>query len=169
MRFTPEYKALLEQHRAEKDANWGPGQDHLAPVVETYVRLANTKVVLDYGCGGGSLVSALRAVGIDARGYDPMVAEWSAEPTRAGIVVCSDVLEHIEPECLDDVLNHIWNKTVHGALVLISTVPAKSILPDGRNAHLIVQDQAWWASKLREHFSHVVWIAPHDAVFYCIP
>jgi hypothetical protein len=36
---------------------------------------------------------------------------------------------------------------------VISTIEAKSILSDGRNAHLIVEDKEWWKATLGVHFS----------------
>jgi hypothetical protein len=35
---------------------------------------------------------------------------------------------------------------------VISLVPAKKTLPDGRNAHLILQTPDWWRDKLSSYF-----------------
>jgi hypothetical protein len=101
--------------------------------------------VLDYGCGKGNL-------GI-GRKYDPAIPEYAKDPDPADLVVCTDVLEHIEPECLEDVLKHIQSKCRKKAFFVISTRPAKKILPDGRNAHLIIQPSGWWVSTLSRYFS----------------
>ena len=42
------------------------------------------------------------------------------------LVVAFDVMEHIEPHCLDDVLAHIQSKALKHAVFLIANVPAKS-------------------------------------------
>lgn len=39
----------------------------------------------------------------------------------------------------------------------ISTVPAIKKLPDGRNAHLIVEDYRWWLPKIWERFNITVY------------
>jgi S-adenosylmethionine:diacylglycerol 3-amino-3-carboxypropyl transferase len=65
-------------------------------------------------------------------------------PEPHDIVVCTDVLEHIEPDCLDDVLADIRRCTKKAALLVVATRPAMKTLSDGRNAHLIQEDFKWW-------------------------
>jgi hypothetical protein len=36
---------------------------------------------------------------------------------------------------------------------VIATRPAKKHLPDGRNAHLIVQDSDWWLGQLEKRWT----------------
>jgi hypothetical protein len=106
-------------------------------------------ILQDYGCGKRSLQDAL---GFDIRNYDPAIGEYSAVPDPADIVACTDVLEHIEPECLDDVLADLRRVTKKMGFFTIATRPAKKFLSDGRNAHLIQQDARWWLEKLWEKF-----------------
>lgn len=62
------------------------------------------------------------------------------------------MLEHVEPDCLSDVLSHIQELGFGGAFFIIDTVPAQKTLADGRNAHLIVEDLAWWEKTLSAYF-----------------
>ena len=78
------------------------------------------------------------------REYDPAVPGKDAEPQPADLVICTDVLEHIEPDCLNDVLDHIRQVSLKYAFVNVSTRPAVKFLQDGRNAHLIIQPADWW-------------------------
>ena len=39
--------------------------------------------------------------------YDPAIPEWSAPPAPRRFVACIDVLEHIEPDLLDNVLDDL--------------------------------------------------------------
>jgi hypothetical protein len=64
------------------------------------------------------------------------------------MVVCTDVLEHIEPEHLDAVLRHVCSLAKKAVFLQIATRPAKKCLPDGRNAHLTVQSAEWWLAKI---------------------
>jgi len=52
-------------------------------------------------------------------------------------------LEHVEPDRLGNVLDHIRRLSGKGCYIVIATRPAAAILPDGRNAHLIVKDADW--------------------------
>ncbi len=70
-------------------------------------------------------------------------------PKPCDLIVCSDVLEHVEPDKIDAVLSHIFQISGMGAYVVIATRPANAILPDGRNAHLIVKPSAWWIDKIK--------------------
>ena len=84
--------------------------------------------------------------------YDPAIPGKDAEPEPQDIVVCINVLEHAEPDCLADVLSHIQALSLGGVLFIIDTVPAQKTLADGRNAHLIVEDLDWWNTILSDYF-----------------
>lgn len=115
------------------------------------------KTVLDYGAGQGTFkdeyirVSDLGETNLNLSitNYDPAVERHNVKPEGVfDMVVCTDVLEHIEPEFLDNVLQEIWDYTGKAAYLLISCRPAKNILPDGRNAHLIQEDPQWWVDRI---------------------
>ena len=116
--------------------------------------LANNKChsLLDYGCGKGNVFKNIQKKFplIDCRGYDPGVPEYAVMPEiPAELVICTDVLEHIEPELIDNVLKHIESVTLKTAYLIIDTLPAQKNLPDGRNAHLIIENQDWWTNKIQ--------------------
>lgn len=67
-------------------------------------------------------------------------------------MACIDVLEHIEPDCLDAVLDDMRRCTLNGIFLTIHCFPAGKTLPDGRNAHLIQQPTHWWLPKLCERW-----------------
>jgi len=105
--------------------------------------------ILDYGCGKGSLANVLP---FKISEYDPAIPGKDSPPEPHDVIVCTDVMEHIEPDCLDSVLAHIRSLMKREGFFVIATRPAKKCLPDGRNAHLIIEPWEWWAAKLREHF-----------------
>ena len=105
--------------------------------------------VLDYGCGKGALKKALD---FDIDEYDPAVEGKDADPVPHDYVVCTDVLEHIEPSNLNDVLEHLQRLTLKEGFFVVSTKHAKKFLPDGRNAHLLVKPGQWWAELISEYF-----------------
>ena len=65
-------------------------------------------------------------------------------------------MEHVESECLDDVLMHIATLSTYLTYFMIDNGPAKKILPDGRNAHLTIQGRNWWEERLSEYFKLAV-------------
>lgn len=101
--------------------------------------------VLDYGAGKGTLAKAMPW---PIKQYDPAIAGIDSCPDGAAIVVCGDVLEHIEEDCLTAVICHILHCTERAAYFVIGTRPASKNLPDGRNAHLIQKPAWWWANYL---------------------
>lgn len=152
MLISPEY---VEQNRQLHEAIdvYGPGGIEWARPVVAICASLKTKNVLDYGCGKGSLVRALQEAGFDAYGYDPCVDGYAVSPDPADVVVCTDVLEHIEPEHLDDVLEDLERLTKKALYLIISTRPALKILPDGRNAHLSLMPGNEWLRKLLSRFN----------------
>lgn len=107
--------------------------------------------LLDYGAGAGTLRRELIGQGWpsnEVRNYDPAVAGMDGAPKFASVVTCTDVLEHIEPELIDNVLMHIFSLAQAMIFLCISTQPAHKTLSDGRNAHLIIESPDWWISKI---------------------
>lgn len=117
------------------------------------MKVTKSNDVLDYGCGKGNLAKTIKEkTNVVIKEYDPAIPEKETRPDPADIVICTDVLEHIERECLYDVfmdLKRVVNKI---GFFTIATRAARKTLPDGRNAHLIIKKPDWWISKLLKHF-----------------
>lgn len=148
--LSKEYKAVLQKAHAEN--KWGTGgKGHVAVVVE-YAKKIGAQTVLDYGCGRGTLKTSagIAESGLDVREYDPGIPGKDGAPDPADMIVCTDVLEHIETDLVDNVLEHLRSLTVKGAFFIIALKPAKFILPDGRNAHLTLWPATTWMRKLED-------------------
>lgn len=149
MRYSDDYKRQCEKLHQE-DPAWGSGPKKR--IRRIYKWLIDENIggdLLDYGCGKGALSGCMD---IPVTSYDPMVSEFSKLPEPHRYMVCCDVLEHVEPAYLDEVLQHMADVTLHQAYVYVSGVPAKETLPDGRNAHLIQEDWHWWTAKIEHYF-----------------
>jgi|TARA_Y100000310_G_scaffold42078_1_gene39377 2-polyprenyl-3-methyl-5-hydroxy-6-metoxy-1,4-benzoquinol methylase len=110
--------------------------------------------MLDYGCGKGELVKMMPPItGVGYRQYDPCVEEFANKPDPADVVCCVDVLEHIEPLLITNVLNHLKKLTKKILYISVATVEAKKFYADGKNTHLIVEDFKWWYPQLRKRFN----------------
>lgn len=109
---------------------------------------------LDYGCGKGVILAHIRERFTNTRfhGYDPAVDMWSTKPDSAfELVFCNDVLEHIEPDFIAEVLQDINDYANKYIWLRIDTKPARKELSDGRNAHLIIENEAWWLEMLQRN------------------
>jgi len=133
-----ELNALL--HRT--NPHYGTSGKRYAEVVRQISDAVGSRDILDYGCGKRTLEGAL---GFPITNYDPCVTGLDSTPEPHDIVACTDVLEHIEPDCLEDVLKDIRRCTKRVAMLLVATRPAVKYLADGRNAHLIQETFEWWA------------------------
>ena len=113
---------------------------------------------VDYGCAKGFLVHALRIIGCDAYGED--ISEYAVENCHPGVkpyvtlpndkkydlLICKDVLEHIEVDNIPAVLNTFRDK----ADQFFFTIP----LGDGDRfrireyevdiTHVTKKDEEWW-------------------------
>ncbi len=146
--ITDEYRKLNENLH-ENNKHYGiSGVNYLDEVIQILKSL-NTQDLLDYGCGKSTLAHNLP---FTIKQYDPAVKKYSAMPHPADVVVCTDVLEHVEPDLLDNVLTHIASLTKKRGYLSVCTREAKKKLTDGRNAHLIIENNHWWIKKILFYF-----------------
>jgi hypothetical protein len=151
--ISEEYRLL--QERMHEHPGYGMASVRYAPFVAQFIERYGATEVLDYGAGKGRLGITLgkhleRPVTIHH--YDPAVPQWSATPKPCGFVACIDVLEHIEPDRIENVLDDLKRLTLVVGFFSVETGPASKVLPDGRNAHLIQKPSGWWLTKLIERF-----------------
>lgn len=153
--ISEDYRALNAKHHAEYDG-WGRHSGRYADAVELLADSVGTYFILDYGCGKQELKRRLDQNGFNVVGYDPAFPELSSAPEPQDLVVCSDVLEHIEPDCLDAVLSDLARVTRKVGLFIIATRESLKCLPDGTNPHRIVRPKEWWIEKLAPLFDSVL-------------
>lgn len=159
--ISPEYQALLQRQHAE--TKWGAdkGYRHLNEVMEFLVT-TRSKTVLDYGSGRESLRHDLEPMDFPVACYDPGTSR-AALPEPADLVVCADVLEHIEVDKIDAVISHIFSLANKAVFLIIALRQAKAKMVDGSDAHLIVEDSAWWFASLPGRFDED-WILKRSSV-----
>lgn len=157
MLITKEYRRLnAELHQS--NAAYGVSSSKWANTVCDIATKANLRTVLDYGCGKGMLQRTLFGDATEwphpftLFEYDPAIPAKMDGRRQCQFVVCTDVLEHIEPELLPSVLDDLRALSLNMAFLTVATRPAKKILPDGRNAHLIQQPAKWWLPQLMERW-----------------
>ena len=153
MLISPDYKAQNVAYHAECKAFGGKAEKRLKEAL-SLIREYRPATVLDYGCGKGGLVKALKGQ-IKVWGYDPCVEEFSSLPEPADLLICYEGPEHYEEEFIDDTFSYMASLTNHVAWITMALRESKDILPDGRNAHITVHDSAWWLEKMKPHFKRI--------------
>lgn len=146
--ITEEYRKLNETLHASNAYFGKSGHKWAVDVIDLALSL-RTQDILDYGCGKSTLA---HNIPFRIKQYDPCVPKYSRTPEPAELVVCTDVLEHIEPGCLDSVLDDLKRVTKNMGFFVIANGMAKKNLPDGRNAHLIQEHASWWLPKIFQRF-----------------
>lgn len=147
--ISSDYQQLnREMHKRD----FGGGGYKRVPYILPLIKDEKIKTVLDYGCGQGTFGQHLKTEcpEVVVTNYDPARKEWDKRPEGLfDLVVCTDVLEHIEPEYIDNVISDLLCYTGRYCFLLIACVEANKVLPDGRNAHLIQEQPNWWFNKLQ--------------------
>jgi O-antigen biosynthesis protein len=136
---------------------------------------------LDAGCAIGILVEALRARGVDARGFD--LSPWAIKQIPAhlqpfcwvgsvteeieghyDLITCIEVLEHLPPWLAEAAVANLCR---HAGAVLFSSTPDDFVEP----THLNVEPGGYWANLfLRHGFVRDLdydasYLAPHAMLF----
>lgn len=152
--ISDDYKGQLKEVHAGRrpEKKWGTtGARNIGDEVVKYLehRRGWIKSVLDFGAGQRSLEKYVQDRAVDVRvkwtNYDPGIPGIDTLPEENfDLIVSSDVMEHIEPEHVAETIR--WQKAHanRGLLHMIACSECGLILPDGRNAHLTVEEPKWW-------------------------
>lgn len=162
-----------QQEQLHENPQYGVASECYAPLVAKACNQYDIRELLDYGAGKGRLAETLmrgRMVDHPMRfqHYDPAVPKWSATPEPCEMVACIDVLEHIEPALLDNVLDDLQRLTESVGVFTVSTVAAQKTLADGRNAHLIIEPASWWLPKIMARFDMHIFQKVPDGFFVLV-
>jgi len=168
--FDPGFFALLEH--AEAHHFWFIGRrEIILDALKRHVPDLSGKRMLEIGCGNGNILRYLQnRTELQLTGCDLFmeglqfcrnqvdIPLYQIDATLLpfhncfDIIGIFDVLEHIEPALLDNVLDDLQRVTADVGVFTVHTGRAAKVLPDGRNAHLIQQPPAWWLPKFLERF-----------------
>ena len=166
--YSPEYQK--QQQALHEAGSYGITAQFYAPLITQILNPLEVTHLLDYGCGSKlGLYKGIRPnKKLTYQAYDPGVPEYAGDPIPAQMVACVDVLEHIEPEYLDSVLDHLQRLTEVVLFCTVHTSAARKTLTDGRNAHLTQQPMSWWLPKLFDRFDLQTIQVSGDHSFYVI-
>jgi len=158
-----------ENMRAEHDGSkwgttgWKYAGDLAVKCIESRPYI---KTILDFGCGKGTMKNYLeqRFDHITVTEYDPGIPGKDTLPTgKFDMVMTSDVLEHVEPDLLDNVLKTLEDYTTFVLFNDIACSPTYKTFHDGpykgQDLHLTVEEPIWW----RERFAKTIGL--HEAEY----
>jgi len=126
------------------------------------------KSILDYGCGRSDLVGHFWNDGKRNIGrYDPAIPLYKRLPEeRFDLILCNDVMEHILKRDVERIFDEM-RKISHTVIFSIAQKLARKKLPNGMNAHVCIEPEAWWANLIKRHFGHYKKIRNYEIGFLC--
>lgn len=142
------YAAQLKELHA-KSESFGVGNvtaKHY-PLIQNLIQKRSFGSVLDYGCGKGHFIQFARESmpGLRVEGFDVASDEYAVLPDgKFDVVVCLDVMEHVEFGALSNVLGEIRDRASKVFVCSVANYPAGKKLPDGRNAHVTQMPFSTW-------------------------
>ena len=141
---------------------YSPGE-LLAPQMFDLFDLQIGDSLVDYGCGSGKAIDYFRNRGLNVSGIDliPLrddVIEaclWDLPEIKSDWAFCVDVMEHIPPEKVDDVLKSIQERTYNGAMFVIALGKDAMGKEIGEILHLTCRPVDWWIAVLEKYWPNV--------------
>ena len=154
-------------------------------VAKTFIEVVKPEAgsrIGDFGCGtgrGGLAISKLIDCDMtmidftensrdpEAQGFRFIKADLTNPiPAMVRHGYCCDVMEHIAPEDVDEVLNNVLS-ACKDCFFQISTIPDSMGAEIGQQLHLTVEPHSWWKEKLLKH-GKVLWEKEEDiaSLFY---
>jgi SAM-dependent methyltransferase len=148
---------------------FSPGERTLTLMLETLKPHIGDSFI-DFGCGTGRPAKELQKRGYGVLGIDFASNSLDADaeipflisdltnlpPLSAKFGYCTDVMEHIEPQRVDEVLAGIARSVRDAVFFSIATVPDNfGPALAGKQLHLTIEDAEWWLETLIRHWSIV--------------
>lgn len=140
-----------ELHQSNK--HYGTAAKHRKKEIVDFCKKVGNREILDYGCGKGMLKQVLGSKYV-VHEFDPAIpGKDQLNPRKYPVVVCVDVMEHVEPVYIQEVLFHLKELTESGIYFAISLKRGTRRMADGSFAHKSVFNAAWWFEVLSAHFT----------------
>ena len=155
------FKLINGKVREAKIAYDGHSTLVFAKIIKNIITKNQITTMLDYGCGkafyydnpsktnGLEIKSLKNYWDIDISLYDPCYEKYSdLKNIKYDLVISIDVLEHIPSQDIDWVLDNIIGKAKKYVFINLACYPAVALLPNGKNAHININEPMWWHEKI---------------------
>lgn len=105
------------------------------------VNSLNPQSVLDFGCGNGLALPSI--AGVNAKGYDPFVDEFSTwEPAVYDLIVSHFAILHVEDQFFSDTIKMLRNACGKNFVATFALTK-----------HIPHRDTEWYINHLKSHFT----------------
>lgn len=175
------YKEIYENCFKSDCYNSHPDEEYRFQLVKNYVIENQTKSVIDIGSGRGNIIKILQdlhmgieVVSTDLVKFHTFDCEFRGlnlcEPTtyikdkKFELLVCLDVLEHIEKECVENAFSFF--STISSNLIL--SIANHSDIKDGVELHLIQEDINYWKPIIEKFFQIEYFDVKYDGRLYLL-
>lgn len=144
----------------------GLAEVHAHESVAQICQIFKIRDITDFGAGLGRLGEALSHIHRLRVNYKPVDVAFPEDgvPEPAELVTAIEVLEHIEPEKVEETIKFLASLIRRFGYFTIATGPHGRVLEDGRDAHLVQEPTSWWLPRLCKDFN-VVYLHPTRSGF----
>lgn len=171
--ISEKYREQLKQLH-EENKTFGVGNvtaKHYSKIAHL-IKANKVESILDYGCGKGHFIQHFQDKFPELKlyGFDVANDEYPTLPNApVDMVVCLDVMEHVEFAMITNVLSEIRSRTRTLFVCSVANYPAGKSLPDGRNAHVTQLPFSQWFSMLSMYFrvDKFQRTGKGEGLFYC--
>lgn len=148
------YLELNRQLHKDPNVKYGYKGWQQADAVLACAREFEADSILDYGAGKQTLSAQLNKLGFrNVIDFDPAISSISRQPEPTDLVVCSDVMEHVEPPYIENVISDLHRLTKKALFLRVCTIPCTSkSLPDGSDPHRSIMSKREWQSLFYKRF-----------------
>lgn len=168
-----------EMWKHKEYREFSPGEKVIATFFDV-VKPSPGSSIIDFGCGTGRAAVLLDKYGLNVTAVDfvPNALEIQSLkfvqadlsdliPITSEYGFCTDVMEHIPPDKVDQTLRNIMRASGR-VFFQISLVPDSMGLLIGHHLHLSVHTYEWWIAKFIELGFSVTWSEDqsHQALYY---
>jgi len=139
-------KQLQKEHNGSK---WGSTGFRYSGelLADQLVNRPYLQTALDFGCGKGTLSQGFQE--LDWSEYDPGIPGKDEVPEgQFDLVTCTDVLEHVEPELIENVVKTLASKTGKVLFLDIACYETGKTFGEGpyigQDLHLLIKEPTEW-------------------------
>jgi len=161
------FKNIYESSFNDTNYNKHPDEEYRFQLVKNFIIENEIKSVLDVGSGRGNVIKIIKELdpsieitSCDLKKFHEYDCEFlelnlcdknslsKIENKNYDLLVCLDVLEHVQKDCVDDIFK-TFNKISKFSIL---TIANHSDIHNGVELHLIQENMNYWEPKIQKYF-----------------